>query len=179
MKKLSLLRHAKSSWDDTVLRDFDRPLNPRGKKAAATMGQEARRLGLRPDRLVASPAARVTETLNFFFEGYGERLEPLWDQRLYLASSATLIDIIQETDDGVGHLMLAGHNPGLEDLILELVADDGASPLRDVVAIKYPTACLAQLSWDGSWSTLGPDKGATLDLLVRPRDLDPELGPDR
>lgn len=179
MKKLSLLRHAKSSWDDSVLRDFDRPLNERGKKAAFTMGKEAKKRDIRPDRVIASSAMRVKETLNFFFDGYGEALSPLWDQRLYLASAATLIDIIQETEETVEHLMLVGHNPGLEDLVLQLVADDGASPLRNIVEVKYPTACLAQLSWNGDWASLAPNSGARLEMLIRPRDLDPELGPDR
>ncbi|MGE4430237.1 MAG: histidine phosphatase family protein [Sphingobium sp.] len=179
MKTLTLLRHAKSGWDDPVARDFDRPLNKRGRKAAVTMGRKANELGLRADRLIASPAARVTQTLDSFFEGLGRTIEPQWDQRLYLASSSTLLDIIHETANAVDHLMLVGHNPGLEDLILDLVADDGTSPLRDIVEVKFPTACLAQMSWDGEdWAQLGPDAAVRLDRLIRPRDVDPALGPD-
>jgi len=179
MKTLTLLRHAKSSWDDAVARDFDRPLNEKGRKAARAMGSRAKAMGLKADRLIASPAARVTQTLDSFFEGLGRVIEPVWDQRIYLASSSTLLDVIHETAASVDHLMLVGHNPGLEDLILDLVADDGTSPLRDIVEAKFPTACLAQMSWPGDgWETLLPGAGARLDTLTRPRDLDPRFGPD-
>lgn len=180
MKTLVLLRHAKSGWDDPVARDFDRPLNEKGKRAARTMGLKAREMELSVDRLIASPAVRVKETLDSFFEGLGRVIEPVWDKRVYLASSSTLLDLIRETDASVNHLMMVGHNPGLEDLILDLVPDDGSSPLRDIVEAKYPTACLAQLSWEGeSWRTFGPGSGVHIDALTRPRDLDPALGPDR
>jgi len=181
MKTLSLLRHAKSGWDDPVARDFDRPLNEKGKRAAIAMGRRARDLlDLSSGKLIASPAARVTQTLDSFFEGLGRTIEPIWDKRIYLASASTLLDIIHETGASVDHLMLVGHNPGLEDLILNLVADDGSSPLRDIVESKYPTAALAQISWNGEdWRSLGPASGAHLDILIRPRDVDPALGPDR
>lgn len=179
MKRLTLLRHAKSGWDDPVARDFDRPLNEKGVRAALKMGQKARELGLEIDRLVASPAERVKQTLESFFEGYGEKIEPIWDRRIYLASSATLLEIIHETTDDVEDLLLVGHNPGLEDLILNLVADDGSCPLRDIVETKYPTASLAQMSWDGeSWSGLDAGCRVKLDGLIRPRDVDASLGPD-
>lgn len=179
MKTLTLLRHAKSGWDDPVLRDFDRPLNKKGIRAANAMGQKMRAEGLQVDKLVASPAARVVGTLEGFSEGLGRVIEPVWDRRIYLASSATLLDIIRETDDAVENLMLVGHNPGLEDLVLNLVSDDGHSPLRDVVEEKFPTASIVRMSWDGaSWSSLGSSSGIELDMFIRPRDIDPELGPD-
>ena len=179
MKTLTLLRHAKSGWDDPVARDFDRPLNPKGVRAAVTMGRHAAGLDLVADRLVASPAVRVKETLESFFEGLGHALEPVWDRRVYLASAPTLLDIIRETDASVDHLMLVGHNPGLEDLVLMLVPDDGSSPLRPEVEKKFPTASLARVRWSGEdWSALGPDSNAELELFVRPRDVDPKLGPD-
>ncbi len=180
MKTLTLLRHAKSGWDDPVTRDFDRPLNEKGKKAAWTMGRKAQELGVTAERLIASPAARVIQTLDAFFDGFGRVIEPVWDKRIYLASSSTLLDVIRETDATVEHLMLVGHNPGLEDLILDLVPDDGSSPLRDIVEAKYPTACLTQLSFESAdWRSLGPASGVHIDTLTRPRDVDPELGPDR
>jgi len=179
MKSLTLLRHAKSGWDDPVARDFDRPLNEKGKRAAIVMGRKAHELGLQADRLIASPATRVTQTLDSFFEGLGRIIEPQWDRRIYLASSSTLLDIIRETDSAIENLMLVGHNPGLEDLILDLVPDDGSSPLRDIVENKYPTASLAQIHWDGSdWSKLSSDSSIRLLSLTRPRDIDSSLGPD-
>jgi len=178
MKRLTLLRHAKSDWDDPVKRDFDRPLNGRGERAAALIGQFAKSKGMEFDHLVASPAVRVVETLDTFFEGYGQRIEPLWDRRIYLASSVTLIDVIRDIPDSAESALLVGHNPGLEDLILDLVADNGKSPLRDDVEIKFPTASLAviDLAVD-RWADVEKDGGALI-AFTRPRDLDPALGPE-
>ncbi|MFY9351875.1 MAG: histidine phosphatase family protein [Sphingobium sp.] len=177
MKRLTLLRHAKSDWDDPVPRDFDRPLNKRGEKAARLMGEYAAKRGMRFDLLVASPAVRVVQTLETFFEGYGETLEARWDRRIYLASAPTLCDVVRDLPDSANNVLMAGHNPGFEELILELVPDDGASPLRDDVETKFPTASLAVLDlpidrWADARASI-----ATLTSFTRPRDLDPALGP--
>lgn len=178
MKRLTLLRHAKSGWDDPVARDFDRPLNARGMRASRLMGQHARNLGITFDHMIASPAVRVAETLDGFFEGYGRKIEPQWDRRIYLASSATLLDIVRETAPQVESLILVGHNPGLEDLVLSLVPDNGSVPLRELVEAKFPTASIASMRWQGSdWATLG-QAPVTLESFTRPRDLDPALGPE-
>jgi phosphohistidine phosphatase len=176
MKTLTVLRHAKSGWDDHVARDFDRPLNPKGHRAAQVMGRHLRDRQYRFDRIVASPAQRVVETLAGVADGYGEALAIDWDRRLYLASAATLLDCIHELSDAHEQVLLVGHNPGLEDLVLSLVPDDG-SVTRDAVEAKYPTATIARMSWDGDWTTIRTG-GATLESFVRPRDLDPSLGPD-
>lgn len=175
MKTLTLLRHAKSGWDDPVSRDFDRPLNPKGQRAAAMMGRYLKAEGLEFDRVVASPAVRVVETLQHVGSGYGDDLAPQWDQRLYLASAATLLDVVHELPAGTTRVLLTGHNPGLEELVLLLAADGGA--LRDEVELKFPTASLAELRFDGDWAEWTP-KNAELTRFVRPRDLDPSLGPD-
>lgn len=179
MKRLILLRHAKSDWDDPVKRDFDRPLNKRGEKAARLMGEYARAKKMQFDYLVASPAVRVGETLDMFFETYGQNVETLWDRRIYLASSATLLDVVHDLPESATTVLMAGHNPGLEDLILDLVPDDGSSTLRDDVELKFPTASIAvmDLAID-NWSS-ADRKCAKLDLFIRPRDLDPALGPER
>lgn len=176
MKTLTLLRHAKSGWDDGVARDFDRPLNPKGRRAAQTMGRHLRDDGYRFDRVVASPAQRVVETLAEVADGYGAALPIEWDRRLYLASAATLLDLVHETPDAADHILLVGHNPGLEDLVLTLVPDDGAET-RDAVEAKYPTASIAQMTWAGDWTSIRSG-GATLARFIRPRDLDASLGPD-
>lgn len=178
MKRLTLLRHAKSSWDDPVSRDFDRPLNRRGERAALVVGRYAREQGMHFDHLIASPAVRVVETLDTFFEGYGETIETNWDRRIYLASSATLMDVIRDLPDQCAAALMVGHNPGMEDLVLGLVPDDGTSPLRDDVEVKLPTASLAVLEIDVEhWDDVGASK-ARLVHFTRPRDLDPALGPD-
>ena len=175
MKSLTLLRHAKSGWDDPVLRDFDRPLNGKGRRAAARMGRYLRDEGLAFDCVVASPALRVQQTIAGVEDGYGRPLRPLFDRRIYMASSATLIDLVQGLDDGCARALLVGHNPGLEDLVLALAA---ASPCRDEVEEKYPTATLAELTFAADrWADLAEGGGA-MTRFIRPRELDPALGPD-
>ncbi|WP_373492514.1 histidine phosphatase family protein [Parasphingorhabdus sp.] len=178
MKKLTLLRHAKSSWDDPVDRDFDRPLNQKGKRAAAVMGAFFLRRGLAFDQILASPAVRVIETLEHVEEASGIAMEPTWDRKIYLASSATLLDVLRGANADADHILMVGHNPGLEDLIFDLVPDDGSSPARGEVETKYPTGALAEMTLAiDSWADIAEKCGA-LDCFTRPRDLDPELGPN-
>ncbi|WP_226636811.1 SixA phosphatase family protein [Novosphingobium profundi] len=178
MKTLGIFRHAKSDWNDARLRDFDRPLNARGRKGAAIMGLHIRDHAQSWGRILASPAVRVTQTLDLASEAAGAAPSITWDRRIYLASSATLIDVLREQDGDPASIMMVGHNPGLEDLIFDLVPDDGNSPLRDIVEEKLPTAAFAVLQLDiDSWDKV--DMGcAKLVHLQRPRDLDPDLGPN-
>jgi phosphohistidine phosphatase len=175
MKTLTLLRHAKSSWDDAATRDFDRPLNKRGRRAASTVGREMRRLGLRFDQVIASPAVRVIETLRDVEEGYGGALDAEFDQRVYLASAEVLLELVQGARDNSTSLLLVGHNPGLENLVFRL---GGEGPLNAEIALKYPTATLTEISFAVErWANVGSGAG-TITRFIRPRDLDPELGPD-
>jgi len=175
MKSLSLLRHAKSGWDAPVARDFDRPLNGRGRKAARAMGREMRRLGLGYDLILASPAARIAQTLTELAQGYGGAVATEFDARIYLASVETLLDIVRAADDKRERLLIVGHNPGLEQLAL-LLAAPGAP--REAIAVKYPTGALAELHFDGpGWGDVAAGAGR-LQRFIRPRDLDPGLGPD-
>ena len=177
MKTLTLLRHAKSGWDDPVSRDFDRPLNAKGKRAAETVGRKMRSLDLAFDHVVASPAVRVGETLDAVVAGYGRDLAPAWERRIYLASAATLLDVVHDLPAEAERVLMVGHNPGLEDFVLMMVADE-PHPLRDAVEAKYPTASLAELQFDvADWADLAGG-GARFTRFVRPRDLDPSLGPD-
>ncbi|MEZ5710215.1 MAG: histidine phosphatase family protein [Blastomonas sp.] len=177
MKSLTLLRHAKSDWSDASQRDFDRPINERGQRGAKLIGSYLKREAMAFDAVVASPAVRVVETIDLLEQGYGTSLKPDWDRRIYLASSVTLIDLLSGLDDAADRVLMVGHNPGLEDLIFDLVPDDGTSPLRDEVEIKFPTAALAVLELDiDSWKDID-NRCARLVSLMRPRDLDPALGP--
>ncbi|MFN3370605.1 MAG: SixA phosphatase family protein [Sphingomonadaceae bacterium] len=178
MKHLSLLRHAKSSWDDPVERDFDRPLNGRGHRAARRMGEWLRDQQLAFGAVVASPALRIRQTVEDVEAALGHRLAPAWDRRVYMASAATLLEIVRETDEAVDHLLLIGHNPGLEDLLL-LLTEGADCDLRREAEVKYPTAAFATLELPVErWSAVS-EGGARLVRFVRPRDLDPTLGPDR
>ena len=178
MKTVGLLRHAKSGWADPRARDFDRPLSPRGEKGAVLMGRHIRDTGRRFDRVLASPAVRVAETIEQANKAFGRSFPVEWDRRIYLASSATLIDLLRELGSDVGAALMVGHNPGLEDVIFDLVPDDGSSPLRDEVEVKFPTASFAVLELDiERWADL-KEGCARLVALTRPRDLDPSLGPE-
>lgn len=178
MKKLTLLRHAKSGWDDPVSRDFDRPLNAKGKRAAERVGQYLRAQDIHFDHVVASPAVRVVETIEHLAEGTGELMAPAWDKRIYLASAVSLLDVVQEADDAYESLLVVGHNPGLEDLVLMLVPDRPEDAARDQVEEKFPTASVAEISFPVErWEDVRPN-GGELSRFVRPRDLDPALGPD-
>ncbi|MGZ8282803.1 MAG: SixA phosphatase family protein [Allosphingosinicella sp.] len=177
MKTLTLLRHAKSSWNAPAPSDFERPLNKRGRRAARTIGRELRAQDLKFDAVLASPAVRVVQTLEEFGEGYGDAIVPRLDDRIYLASAATLLKLVQDADDAAGRLLVVGHNPGLESLALLLTREQGDGP-RQELAAKYPTATVAEIEFDvDQWRDVGADSGR-LTRFIRPRDLDPELGPE-
>ncbi len=176
MKTLTLLRHAKSTWNDPVERDFDRPLNGRGRRAAARIGQWLADDGVIFDHVRASPAVRVRQTIEGVEDGLRRRLAPMFDARIYLASAMTLLDIVQGFEPTATTALLIGHNPGLEDLLLLITPD--ADPLRSEVEIKYPTATLAVLDLNvETWRDAAPGS-AHLRAFIRPRDLDASLGPD-
>lgn len=176
MKTLTLLRHAKSGWDDPVSRDFDRPLNPRGRRAARTVGLEMKAQGLAFDLVLASPARRVIETVEEVAAGFGA-IEPKFDERLYLASASTLLEIVRAAPDESGRLLLVGHNNGLEDLALSLSRSDEAG-LRGEIEVKYPTGTVAEIELPVErWTEVKTGIGR-ITRFIRPRDLDPELGPD-
>jgi phosphohistidine phosphatase len=179
VKLLGLFRHAKSDWHDPRARDFDRPLNARGQAGAALMGRHVRDHGVAWERMLASPAIRCAETVELACQAAGRPVAAIWDRRIYLASGVTLADVLRDQDGDTESILMVGHNPGLEDLIFDLVPDDGTSPLRDVVEIKFPTAAFAvlELAID-RWADLA-DRCGKLVHLMRPRDLDPALGPEQ
>jgi phosphohistidine phosphatase len=167
MKRLYLLRHAKSSWDDPELADRDRPLAQRGRDAAKTMAQHLRREGVAPELVLCSPSARTRQTLAGITPGLGENADVRIEDELYAASAATLLELLHELPDEVGSVMLIAHNPGIQDLALNL-AGGGAAVER--VRSKFPTAALATLELDVSWHELEPG-GAELVTFVKPKDL--------
>jgi phosphohistidine phosphatase len=178
MKRLTLLRHAKSGEDLAARRDFDRQLNGKGRRAARAIGRHMRDSALAFDRVIASPATRVVETVAEVGAGYGAGLQPDWERRAYLASAAELLDLVHEAPDSASSLLLVGHNPGLEQLVLLLVPDQAGDDARDRVEEKYPTASLAEIALEvAHWADVMPG-GGRLTRFVRPRDLDPALGPD-
>lgn len=112
MKKLYLIRHAKSSWKDAALEDFDRPLSIRGKKAAPMIGQKLKARNARPEIVFASPAKRTAKTARILIEKLGLSTEILrLDEELYLASPKKILRFIQDLDNKHKEVMIVGHNP--------------------------------------------------------------------
>ncbi len=168
MAELHLLRHAKSSWDDPRLRDHDRPLNARGRRAAAAMAAHMARIALRPALVLCSPAARARQTWEALAPTVAAaRVE--FDTALYEASAGDLLARLRALPAAeAGPLLLIGHNPGLERLALLLVDADSEALRR--MRQKYPTAALASFACPGAWSDLGP-AACRLLAFVRPKDL--------
>ncbi|ABC62679.1 SixA phosphatase family protein [Erythrobacter litoralis] len=174
MKTLGLLRHAKSDWDDMSKRDFDRGLNARGRRGAALMGAHIREGEQSWDVVLASPAERVKRTLESAELG----VSPQFDQRLYLSSAETMIDVVQEKAGDADSVLIVAHNPGMQEMLLKLIAPSNENALFDEASVKFPTAAYAVIELDiESWKELGGEDG-TLTLFTRPRDLDAELGPE-
>ena len=168
MKILYVLRHAKSDWAESSLKDFDRPLNARGRKAAKAIGKELRKRKITPDLVLASPAVRARQTIERVEDAYGSRFNIEDVPRLYGAELETLIDVIKSTPADVDRLLIVGHNPGLQDLVVEL---SGPGELLDEAIEKFPTAALAEIRFDtNSWGGIDRQQGI-LECLVRPRDL--------
>ena len=171
MKTLLLLRHAKSSWDDAALDDFNRPLNERGWKAARRMGRELKHRGMRFDIVMASTAARVRETIDGVHEHYDFAAPIQFEPRMYGASTDVLLLLVRELPDTVRAPLLVGHNPGLERLLVELTRDDEKG-LRHQIAGKYPTGALAVMELPAHrWTDVAPGSGKIVELIL-PKELD-------
>lgn len=122
MKTLTILRHAKSSWDEPELVDFDRPLNARGKRDAPVMGKRIKAAGLRPSLIVSSPAIRAWSTAKIVAAELAYPVEFLQREReLYHAGTERLFDVIARQDEGFNSILIVGHNPGLTDLANKLI----------------------------------------------------------
>ena len=170
MKKLLLLRHGKSSWDDPSLADFDRPLAPRGVKAAKRMGRELAARDWLPERALVSPAARTRETWKLVSAKLPDAPAANLPKKLYGASAEDLLAQIRQVSGKVGTLLLLGHNPALEELARQLAGDESDGSALAGLREKFPTAALARFKFDGKWKELGPGT-ARLTHCLRPKDL--------
>ena len=170
MKRLAVLRHAKSSWADPGMEDFDRPLNDRGRKAARLVGGELERRALRFDLVLASTAARVRETLAGLQETYALGGAIRFEPRIYEAGGRTLDELVGGLPDACDSVLLVGHNPGLHELLLDLTDRDGRGH-RDRVREGYPTGALAIVELPvKAWSEVKSGSGEMVELIL-PRDL--------
>lgn len=169
MKTLYLLRHAKSSWGDMTLDDFDRPLSDRGRRAGKLMGQHLKENGLIAGLILCSSANRTRQTLKRLQKNIGDEIPVRFDKDLYLASSREMLNILRRTDDAVSSVMMIGHNPGAQMLSLDLT-ESGDKEAWERMSQKYPTAALAVLTSDVKrWRDFG---ACNLESFVLPRDLE-------
>jgi phosphohistidine phosphatase len=175
--RLLLLRHAKSSWKDDTVEDHERPLNARGRSAAAALGRYLRAEGLLPDLALLSSARRTQESWSRLASEWPEPLPPAKVLRgLYLAPPSQLLAQIRRAPNTARTLLVLGHNPGLESLA-RLLAGPGstAEAQRDLQA-KFPTGALALFDCDlESWEALRRGS-ASLQRFVTPRALTGEEG---
>ena len=165
---LLLLRHGKSDWHAGAANDFSRPLSARGLRDSPRMGNWLAEHELLPARIICSPAVRANETALLACNGAGISTGCIFhDERLYQADLEDLLAVISDTPNIPGPLMLVGHNPGLENLLLYLAGDTGAHMARKKI---LPTATLAHLHIPGDTQQLVPGSARLLEL-VRPHDL--------
>ena len=160
-KRLILIRHAKSGWDDPLMDDHERGLTERGRKASATIGDWLRRMDYVPDRLLVSDAARTTETAKILFGALGCNAPVDFKPALYHASPDTILDLVlRESDDT---LAVIGHNPGIAMLAHGLVKD---RPKHHRFS-DYPTCATTVIDFDAG---VRIGQGTCADFIV-PRDL--------
>ncbi len=171
MKTLLLLRHAKSSWDDPSLEDFDRPLAPRGEKAAPLMARYLRKMGLRPDLVLCSPALRARQTWSLVARSLDSKIEVKDMRGLYLSSPGRLLDAVRRAPNAASCVMLVGHNPGMENLAMALAGPSSDPPALAKLHAKFPTAALAEIEFEvAAWTNLARGEGC-LKRFIRPQDL--------
>jgi phosphohistidine phosphatase len=168
VKRLLLLRHAKSSWSDQAMDDHERPLTSRGRKAADRIGEYLRSNELLPDLVLCSSAVRARETLGRILPFLGSDLTVRVEDELYGASVDQLLARLREVPPDVGSTMMVGHNPGIEEL-----ARTALDPARSRAPLDagIPTAGLAAIDFRvRAWTRVGPGSG-TLAAFVTPGEL--------
>jgi phosphohistidine phosphatase len=161
MKKLFLIRHAKSSWSNPHLADIDRPLNKRGKKDAPFMGARLQEMGIQPDLIYTSPARRARKTAQHIARGVGYSVESIVHKKdIYTADINMLLDVVRSAPEDAGTLFVVGHNYVLTDL---------AEFLTDEVLVNVPTAGIVAIHFEGdSWLEVAGGKGE-LDFFDYPK----------
>ncbi|WP_416897331.1 MAG: SixA phosphatase family protein [Minwuia sp.] len=172
MKTLYLLRHAKSAWGDPQLSDHDRPLNARGRNAAARMGRYFAENGIQPARVFVSTSVRTRETWKLLSAEAPDLPAPVFADALYHAPPGVYMRLVGDLTAEVPSALFVAHSPGIEQLARSCAAEGDAA---DMAALreKYPTGALTELAFSGGWSKVGPG-GGRLVRFVQPRLLDSE-----
>jgi phosphohistidine phosphatase len=171
MLTLSILRHAKSSWDDYDLSDHERPLSKRGTRAAADVGRHIVQSGRRPELILSSDSVRTRGTVAILLSELGAPApEVFYESSLYLAEPVTLVGRLRRVDSDIKHVMLVGHNPGLHAISLSLIGNGDRKDLQRL-AMKFPTAGLVTISFpEDDWSNIKPGAGTLMEFIT-PREL--------
>jgi phosphohistidine phosphatase len=169
MRRLALFRHAKAERHGS--HDHERPLAERGRTAAPAMGRWLADAGFVPDLVLCSTALRTRETWALAEPAFApDSVEVQFDRRVYAASAARLLALVQAADDAVERLLVVGHNPGLHDLA-DLLAGGGAAASRAALAEGFPTAAIVLLDFDlGRWRGVDAGQGR-LAAFVTPKSL--------
>ena len=163
MKRLLILRHAKSSWNNAELSDFERPLNKRGRQAAPRMGYWIAENDIAPDVVICSTARRAQQTYQLVQNAVSWDVETIHTEKLYLAPAHTYIEHLSQLADNTSTAMVIGHNPGMEELVFQLCGE--YHPM--------PTCALAVIAFDMEvwWKLLANECSGQLQHHVLPRDL--------
>lgn len=170
-KRLILLRHAKSAWEDQDSADFDRPLSSRGRKAAPAIGAYLARAGYLPDLALCSSARRAAETLDLVIAGWPKQPVARKQKSLYLAMPREMLKRVQSAGNEISCVMLVGHNPGIADLAAWL-CHEGDAALRAALSRKFPTGAVAVIDFDvEDWREVDADTGR-LAAFITPRQIE-------
>ncbi|MFH8472381.1 SixA phosphatase family protein [Streptomyces sp. NPDC018000] len=169
-RRLVVLRHAKSAWPDDVA-DHERPLAPRGRRDAPAAGRWLREADCVPDLVVCSTARRTRQTWDLVSDELEATTPVTYDARLYQASAGELLGVVRDIPAQVGTVMLIGHNPGAQDLVL-MLAGEAEGHALERTRTKFPTSAIAVLCLPGPWSDLEPG-AARLTEMVVPRGSKP------
>lgn len=165
-KRLILLRHAKSAWDNPSLADFDRPLSSRGRKAAPLVGAYLARRGLVPDLVLTSSAQRAVETLDLVCAGWQAKPTVRKLKSLYLAMPREMLRRLQAIGREPDCVMLVGHNPGIADLA-NWLCSHGKAEQRASLAHKFPTGAIAVVDFDvEDWTDVDAESGHLIDFAT-------------
>lgn len=171
MLTLTLLRHAKSDWSTPGQPDFERPLAPRGEKAAPRMGAYMARKKIVPELILCSTAVRARQTLDLVLPRLPGPPPVAYDDKLYLASASMMLARLRLGAGSARHVMMVGHDPGMHDLAVSLAGRGDAGDLT-ALAAKFPTAGLAVLTFEAkAWEDVAPAAG-TLRYFMSPKRLD-------
>ncbi len=161
MKTLYVLRHAKSSWDDCSLSDFERPLNERGIKTAPLMGKEMKKNDFVPEIIVCSTAKRAEQTANLVKETAEFSAEIMFEEAIYEASVTTLLHIVSRIEDEFYSALIVGHNPGFENLVRNLTGKIEAMPTAGLAVIDLKIE---------NWNEINAESGK-LREFIRPKNI--------